>query len=921
MSYQDKTREQLIEELKMLHQRIEHLGTAMEAEENPKTGEVNALGTLQDATERKQMEETLRESEPHSKRKIERTLPLDSDLGELELSDIIDVEAVQALMDNFYELTNIGIAIVNMEGKVLIATGWQDICTKFHRVHPQTRQHCIESDTILSSGVEPGTYRLYKCKNNMWDMATPIVVGGRHVGNLFLGQFFFTDEKIDREMFRRQAQKYGFDEEAYLAALDRVPRWPQEIVETVFRFYARFAEMISQLSHSNLKLARALTEKNRSLKARRESERKFKSYIEHAPYGVFVTDDKGRYVEVNETACRMTGYEREELLNLRIVQLAPPDQRRLVEEHFQTAVEEGVAVSEKPFVTRDGHIRWWLVTTVRLSEDRFLGYKKDITERKQAEEMRRLNRYRLEALLDLGRMKDASIKKVADFVLDKAIHLTESEMGFLGFISEDEEQMIIHAWSEAVMAECQINDKPLYFPIDDAGIWAEAIRQRRPLIFNEYTDPHPEKKGCPDGHVSLTRLLSVPISDDGSIVAIAAVANKKEHYDEVDLHQIQLLADGLLRLIHEREAEEALRESEERYRSLYRSIRDAILVASTDREIINCNPAFTELFGYTLDEIKGRKTLVIYENEEEFNRLGEAIKEHWGDSNFFFTVNYRKKSGEVFPGETNVFNLQDDEGEIQGVIGLIRDITKRRQAEAQIQNYAAELERSNRELEQFGYVVSHDLQSPLRVVKGYLKLLNDLYGDQLEAKAEGYITHAVDGAKRMQEMINALLELSRVETQGNELALTDVEAVLEHTLEALGGEIDNAEAEITHDPLPAVMADRVQLRQVFQNLIANGIKFHKDDVQPRVHISAEQKGDKWQFSIEDNGIGIDPKQTVHLFHVFQRLRTEKEYPGLGIGLALCKRIVKRHGGRIWIDSELGEGSTFFFTIPVRGAEI
>ncbi|MGC9358690.1 MAG: PocR ligand-binding domain-containing protein, partial [Anaerolineae bacterium] len=193
---------------------------------------------------------------------IERTINLqaqiaESQLGkqefrshESELSDIINAEAIQALMDDFYALTDIGIAIVDMEGGVLVATGWQDICTKFHRVHPETCRHCIESDTLLSSGVKPGTYRLYRCKNRMWDMATPIIVGSRHVGNLFLGQFFFADEEVDREVFRQQARRYGFDEEAYLAALDRVPRWSRERVETVFRFYTRFATMISQLGHS-----------------------------------------------------------------------------------------------------------------------------------------------------------------------------------------------------------------------------------------------------------------------------------------------------------------------------------------------------------------------------------------------------------------------------------------------------------------------------------------------------------------------------------------------------------------------------------------------------------------------------------------------------------------------------------------------
>jgi light-regulated signal transduction histidine kinase (bacteriophytochrome) len=169
----------------------------------------------------------------------------------------------------------------------------------------------------------------------------------------------------------------------------------------------------------------------------------------------------------------------------------------------------------------------------------------------------------------------------------------------------------------------------------------------------------------------------------------------------------------------------------------------------------------------------------------------------------------------------------------------------------------------------------------------------------------------------MQEMINALLELSRVGTRGEAPAPTDVEAVIERTLKVLKRAIEETEAEVTHDPLPTVMADEAQLAQVFQNLIANAIKFRREGVPPRVHISAEQRGDEWMFSVADNGIGIDPDQAERIFQIFQRLHTREEYEGTGIGLALCKRIVERHGGRIWVASEVGHGSTFTFTLPAR----
>ncbi|MEI7990387.1 MAG: PAS domain S-box protein, partial [Chloroflexota bacterium] len=225
---------------------------------------IRYIGIVLDISERKQAEKALSESEAYVRSKLNAILMPEENIGLLDLTDIIDVQAVQDMMNDFYKLTKIGIAIVDLTGKVLVATGWQDICTKFHRVHPETLQNCIESDTILSKGIEPGAFKIYKCKNNILDMATPIIVGGLHVGNLFLGQFLFEEDTPDYETFHLQAHQYGFDEKEYLAALDRVPRWSHETVNTVMTFYTLFANQISALGYSNIKLARSLTERKRA---------------------------------------------------------------------------------------------------------------------------------------------------------------------------------------------------------------------------------------------------------------------------------------------------------------------------------------------------------------------------------------------------------------------------------------------------------------------------------------------------------------------------------------------------------------------------------------------------------------------------------------------------------------------------------
>ena len=222
------------------------------------------IAAIRDISERQMAEAAMREREERVRAKLDAILLPEGDIGVLDLSDIIDVRSIQMLMNDFFSLTSIGVAILDKHGKALVVTGWQDICTKFHRVNPETRANCLESDTLLSEGVGPGEFKLYKCKNNMWDVVTPIYVANQHVGNLFLGQFIFDNEEADYDIFRSQAHQYDFDEDKYLAALDRVPRWSRQTIDSVMSFYAQFADLISNLSYSNLKLARILEERSRS---------------------------------------------------------------------------------------------------------------------------------------------------------------------------------------------------------------------------------------------------------------------------------------------------------------------------------------------------------------------------------------------------------------------------------------------------------------------------------------------------------------------------------------------------------------------------------------------------------------------------------------------------------------------------------
>ncbi len=251
---------------------------------------------------------------------------------------------------------------------------------------------------------------------------------------------------------------------------------------------------------------------------------------------------------------------------------------------------------------------------------------------------------------------------------------------------------------------------------------------------------------------------------------------------------------------------------------------------------------------------------------------------------------------------------------ISGIIMSTEVITERKEAQEALKQLNQDLSRSNRELEQFAYVASHDLQEPLRAISSYTQLLAKKYESKLDAQAEKYIHYIVDGATNMQQLIQDLLSFSRVGTHGKELAVTDCEVVLNRVLDNLNVAIIESNVIVTHDSLPVVMGDDIQLSQLLQNLMGNAIKFRSQEL-PRVHISAELKAKKWIFSVRDNGIGIEPEYFERIFTIFQRLHTRREYPGTGIGLAVCKKIVERHGGKIWVDSELGVGTTFYFSIP------
>ena len=342
---------------------------------------------------------------------------------------------------------------------------------------------------------------------------------------------------------------------------------------------------------------------------------------------------------------------------------------------------------------------------------------------------------------------------------------------------------------------------------------------------------------------------------------------------------------------------------------------------------------WASILGYRLQELPAHdyllQWLVDQTHPDDQPRLQKAYSDFIEGRipRYDIEIRMKHRSGNwIYVQDLSRGVVRDEHGRVTRIIGVMLDITDRKRAEEELRRQARELARSNAELEQFAYVTSHDLQEPLRAISGYLQFLQRRYGDKLGEDADLFITRSVAAAMRMRTMINDLLTYSRLDIRGKEFELTDSSAALGQAMDNLQVAIEESDAVIVHDPLPLVMADASQLVQLFQNLLGNAIKF-RSDRRPEIHVGAEhlplqQAGEGWDggwlFSVQDNGIGIEPGHAERIFAIFQRLHTWEEYPGTGIGLAVCKKIVARHGGRIWVESEPGLGSAFYFTLPARG---
>ncbi|HLO29788.1 MAG TPA: PAS domain S-box protein [Anaerolineales bacterium] len=624
-----------------------------------------------------------------------------------------------------------------------------------------------------------------------------------------------------------------------------------------------------------------ITERKQLEEALRADEERYRAVFDNALEAIVITNPagEGTVLSANPSACRMFGYSMEEFPGLSREAMLDTSDSNLAA-LLEQRERGGKAVAELIYKRKDGtRFPGEISSTIYQDKDgecHAVAIIRDITERKQAEERVQRSEAMLRAVLDQ---------------MPSGVTVRDALSG---------ELLLANARSQEILST--LVDTPVHFA-DYRGFHADGLPYRN--------EDWPLSRSIATGEMVRAEEVNCKRNDETWITLSINSAPVR------DLQGRIVMGVGVFDDITERKrAEETLRKTEAEIRSLYESMTELFVLheviydasgRAIDYRILECNPAFEKITGIRRNTALGGLASKVYGTQEapyldiyaQVAETGEPL-----DFETEFSPMGKQFHISVFSPERGRFAT------------LASDITARKRAEEALQHMTEDLRRSNAELEQFAYVASHDLQEPLRMVSSYMQLLSRRYQGKLGNDADEFIAFAVDGAKRMQSLINDLLAYSRVGTRGKPAALTACEMVLDEALMNLQIAVEESGASITHDPLPTIFCDQTQLVQVFQNLLGNSIKFRGLQA-PHIHISASRQESEWFFSFRDNGIGLDPKFRERIFDIFQRLHSRASYPGTGIGLAICKRIIQRHGGRIWVESMPGEGATFYFTLPVK----
>jgi PAS domain S-box-containing protein len=613
-----------------------------------------------------------------------------------------------------------------------------------------------------------------------------------------------------------------------------------------------------------------------------QMEGRYRGLLEAAPDAMVVVNTDGEIVLLNVQAEKQFGYRRDELLGQKVTNIIPVGfAERLIADDLRSAED---ALGQQ------------IGTGIEL-----IALRKDKTEFPIEIMLSPLES--AEGTLVTAAIRNISVRKAAEK------HLAQMEGQYRGLLEAAPDAMVVVNQSGKIVLLNVQAEKQFGYRRDEllgqkvTNIIPEGFAER--LIADDLRSTEDALAQQIDTGIELTALRK-----DGSEFPIEIMLSPLESAEGI------LVTAAIRNISVRKAADKNLVQMEGRYRGLLEAAPDAMVVVNQSGEIVILNVQAEKQFGYRRDELLGQKVTNIIPVgfaerliADHLRSAEDALEQQIGTGIELIAL---RKDKTEFPIELMLSPLENADGTL--VTAAIRDISVRKAAEANLLLKVKELNRSNEELGQFAYIASHDLQEPLRMVASYTQLLSKRYKGKLGADADEFIAFAVDGASRMQRLIQDLLTYSRVGTKGRELRDTSSEEALQQALTNLRGAIEEKGALVTHDVLPAVKADEMQLTQLFQNLVGNAIKYQNSGI-PRIHIAAAKNGGKqWTFSVKDNGLGIEPQYFERIFGMFQRLHKREEFAGAGIGLAICKKIVERHGSSISVESQPGQGSTFRFAL-------
>lgn len=670
---------------------------------------------------------------------------------------------------------------------------------------------------------------------------------------------------------------------AVAADITEIQKAQEKLKEAHDNLEIKVQERTGELKNANKALKQEIGERKKVEKELYREKVRAQTYLDIAGVVLVAINSDLTISLINKRGVEIIGYNEDEIIGRSFIDFIP---EKFKAELINIAMGlisgnlDKFEYYEGPVLTKSGEERLisWHIAILRDNEGNFINALvsgEDITERKKAEKALKASEKRYRALYD------------------------------------DNPSMYFTIDSEATILSVNL------FGAEELGYNASELIGQSIIskVFYEKDRKSAEQnlKQCIENYGQVFQWEQRKIRRDGSILWVRETARATKGAD--DKITVFIVCEDIT---DRKKAEKALLESEERFKILFEYAPDPYFLTDMEGNFLGGNRAAERLIIFKKEEIIGKNIVglgLISEDQvsKAFKLLN--INAHGistGPEEFILT----KKDGNKVPVEITGFPI-----EIKGeklVLGMARDISERKKAEEKLKETIDELKRSNKELQQFAYITSHDLQEPLRTIASFTQLIERRYKYRLDKDADEYIDFVVDAATRMKEMIQGLLDYSRVGTRGGEFNFVDTEDILKIVLSNLHAAISENKAEVTHDRLPTVIADRNQLIQLFQNLISNAIKFKKLDVPPKIYISVkdEEKGE-YVFGVSDNGIGLEKQYKDRIFEVFKRLHAMDEYKGAGIGLAISKRIVERHGGRIWVESKLGVGSTFYFTIPVH----